>query len=177
VNFLEKASSVSRPGDEKSPFAEVTVCGSSSRLVQVTVVPTETVSMLGTKAKPLIPTSEPSAALAVVGREAAVAARMGRADGPARTPVLIASPAKSAAPKAPRGEAGFLSGDRSPSSIVRNVFSVAAKRWIMVSSLPVPVEDCSPVLTSSPAARSISSQQETQGTISSDRRYEPRRLG
>src|SRR5579864_4237863 len=77
----EKLSPVSSGGDLNSPFgsAASTVCGSSSRLVQVTLPPTGTVSVAGENRKSSIVTALPSAARAGVIRTSATAAASGNA--------------------------------------------------------------------------------------------------
>src|SRR5436305_7863705 len=57
LKVKENFSSVSRTLDLKTPSVLTTVCGMSSRLVQVTVVPADTVSVSGPKLKLSILTS------------------------------------------------------------------------------------------------------------------------
>ena len=81
-NQYEKLSLVSRPLERNSPVSLTTLCGSSSLLTHVTVVPTFTVS--GAKLKSLMNVWVSAAAQAMVGGHTATnptAAKASRAKG------------------------------------------------------------------------------------------------
>src|SRR5947209_5364166 len=84
VNVNEKLSSVSSAFDLNSLLDEATVCGVSSALSQVTVVPVFTVMRSGEKAKLSISTLLSGAGAEITGKLIAAATRMPAANGTAR---------------------------------------------------------------------------------------------
>src|SRR5271166_294485 len=70
-NLYEKLSFVSTPPDRNSPVSLMTLCGSSSILTHVTVVPALTVKDIGVYMKSLIWTLGPSDAQVLVGLKVA----------------------------------------------------------------------------------------------------------
>src|ERR1700687_3439378 len=70
-NLYEKISFVSKPPERNRPVSLMTLCGSSSILTHVTVVPGLTVNDIGIYIKSLIRTLGSSAAQALVGPKVA----------------------------------------------------------------------------------------------------------
>src|SRR5450631_2846479 len=66
-NLYEKVSFVSKPPERNNPASLMTLCGSSSILTHVTVVPALTVNDIGIYIKSLIRTLGSAAAQALVG--------------------------------------------------------------------------------------------------------------